>query len=174
MRTLAHRALKALLLVTTLFGFANSALAGDFDWLDSLTISANKNDGGFRTRLSARFHIGDAELKTVIRDSGGKADAYMVLRLAELSHQPREKVIKSYQRYRKSKAWGKLAKSLGIKPGSKEFHALKRGHDLGEWNRAKADNSRGDFRAQSDNTSFKHHNKARGGAQHNGKGGRPW
>jgi hypothetical protein len=26
--------------------------------------------------------------------------------------------------------WGVLAKSLGIKPGSKEFHALKRGQDL--------------------------------------------
>jgi len=30
----------------------------------------------------------------------------------------------------KAKGWGALAKSLGIKPGSKEFHALKNGHDL--------------------------------------------
>ena len=28
------------------------------------------------------------------------------------------------------KGWGNLAKTLGIKPGSREFHALKRGHDL--------------------------------------------
>jgi hypothetical protein len=38
-------------------------------------------------------------------------------------------VIEQY-RSSKGKGWGVLAKSLGIKPGSKEFHALKNGHDL--------------------------------------------
>jgi len=40
------------------------------------------------------------------------------------------------ERYRadKGKGWGVLAKSLGIKPGSKEFHALKRGHDIYDYN----------------------------------------
>ena len=36
------------------------------------------------------------------------------------------------ERYRsgKGKGWGALAQSLGIKPGSKEFHDLKRGSDM--------------------------------------------
>jgi hypothetical protein len=57
------------------------------------------------------------------------ADAYMVLRLGEMSGQPTDRVTERY-RSSKGQGWGNLAKSLGIKPGSKEFHALKRGHDL--------------------------------------------
>jgi hypothetical protein len=53
----------------------------------------------------------------------------MVLRLAEMSRQPADHVIAQY-RSGKGQGWGALAKSLGIKPGSQEFHALKRGHDL--------------------------------------------
>jgi len=145
------------------------AHAADFDWINSLSITASNNDGDFRSRLSLRFRIGDAELKTVIRDSGGRGDAYMVLRLAELSQLPRTKVVKVYQRYRKAKAWGKMAKALGIKPGSKEFHALKRGHDLGDWNQAskKHRDDHSKYFTQKPRTSVKHgggkaaHNKSR-------------
>lgn len=115
------------------FGLHGNAMAGDFDWLDALSISATKNGDVYHTRLALRFHMGETEVKTVVRNSGGEADAYMVLRLAEISHQPREKVITAYKRYGKRKAWGRLAKSLGIKPGSRAFHNLKRGHDLGPW-----------------------------------------
>jgi hypothetical protein len=38
-------------------------------------------------------------------------------------------VIDQY-RSDKGKGWGVLAKTLGIKPGSREFHALKDGHEL--------------------------------------------
>jgi len=40
--------------------------------------------------------------------------------------------LEKNQKYKsdKGQGWGALAKSLGIKPGSREFHALKRGHDL--------------------------------------------
>jgi hypothetical protein len=53
----------------------------------------------------------------------------MMLRLSEMSGKPVRTVEERY-RAGKGKGWGALAKSLGIKPGSKEFHALKRGHDL--------------------------------------------
>jgi len=49
----------------------------------------------------------------------------MVLRLAETSGRPANFVITQY-RSDKGKGWGALAKSLGIKPGSSEFHALKK------------------------------------------------
>jgi hypothetical protein len=38
-------------------------------------------------------------------------------------------VVDVYKKNR-GKGWGVIAKSLGIKPGSPEFHALKRGDDL--------------------------------------------
>ncbi len=108
---------------------SSTVLAGDFDWLRDLNIKAEADSSGFRAQLAARFKIGNAEINTVISNVERPADAYMVLRLGEISHQPTDYVIKQY-RAGKGKGWGVLAKSLGIKPGSREFHALKRGHDL--------------------------------------------
>ncbi len=108
---------------------SSSALAGDFDWLRDLNIRAEADPSGFRAELAARFKIGNAEINAVISNVERPADAYMVLRLGEMSQQPADYVIKQY-RSGKGQGWGVLAKSLGIKPGSREFHALKRGHDL--------------------------------------------
>ena len=77
--------------------------------------------GGRRKRLRV--------FNTVLSNVEKPADAYIVLRLGEMSRQPTDYVIKKYKSGM-GKGWGALAKSLGIKPGSKEFHALKRGHDL--------------------------------------------
>jgi hypothetical protein len=106
-----------------------AAIAGDFDWTKDFNIKAEANPSGFRARLAARFKIGDAEVKAVISNVKKPADAYIVFRLGEMSNQPTEKVIEKYKSGR-GKGWGALAKSLGIKPGSKEFHELKRNHDL--------------------------------------------
>ena len=62
----------------------------------------------------------------------------MVFRLGEMSGKPIEDVITKYKSG-KGKGWGSLAKSLGIKPGSAEFHSLKRGEDLYD-PKPKADN----------------------------------
>ena len=105
------------------------AVAGDFDWTKGFNIKAEADPSGFRARLAARFKIGDAEVKAVIGNVEKPADAYIVFRLGEMSNQPAEKVIEKYKSG-KGKGWGVLAKSLGIKPGSKEFHELKRNHDL--------------------------------------------
>ncbi len=109
--------------------FSSAVLAGDFDWMQDLNIRATTDPSGFRAQLGARFKIGNAEINAVIGNVEKPADAYMVLRLGEMSHQPPDYVIRQY-RSGKGKGWGVLAKSLGIKPGSREFHALKRGHDL--------------------------------------------
>lgn len=106
-----------------------TATAGDFAWLSELDIKARNDSSGFQARLATRFHIGDAEIRTVISNVDRPADAYMVLRLRELSRQPTVRVIDQYHAY-KNKGWGVMAKNLGIKPGSKAFHALKSGHDL--------------------------------------------
>lgn len=105
------------------------AAAGDFDWIKDLSIQAEADPSGFRARLGARFKIGDVEIKTVLSNVQEPADAYMVLRLGEMSKQPTDYVINQYKSA-KGKGWGALAKSLGIKPGSSDFKALKNGHDL--------------------------------------------
>jgi hypothetical protein len=88
------------------------AVAGDFDWLKDLSIRAEADPSGFRAELATRFTIGNT-----------------VLRLGEMSGKPTDYVIRQYKA-EKNKGWGALAQSLGIKPGSREFHALKSGGDL--------------------------------------------
>jgi hypothetical protein len=122
--------IKSLILVSIMqLAFSSVAVAGDFDWLSDLSIRAQADPSEFRTRLAARFNLGDIQIKAVLNNVEKLADAYIVLRLGEISRQPTDYVIERY-RSSKGKGWGALAKSLGIKPGSREFHALKRGHDL--------------------------------------------
>jgi len=105
------------------------AVAADFDWMGDLNSRAESDPGQFRSSLSERFNIEPARVKGVLDAVGAPADAYMVMRLAEMSGRPTDFVLNRY-RDDKKKGWGALAKSLGIKPGSQEFHALKQGHDL--------------------------------------------
>lgn len=122
--------LKILFVVSIMLLLVSSAaIAGDFDWLRDFNIKAEADSSGFKARLAVRFQIGNTEINTVLSNVEKPADAYIVLRLGEMSRQSTNDVIKKYKSG-KGKGWGALAKSLGIKPGSKEFHALKRGHDL--------------------------------------------
>jgi hypothetical protein len=123
------------------------AIAGDFDWIKDLNVQAEADPSGFRARLGVRFKIGDVEIKTVLSNVEKPADAYMVLRLGEMSKQPTDYVINQY-RSSKGKGWGALAKSLGIKPGSNEFHALKRGQDLYYNDRGKGKKAKGKGKKQ--------------------------
>lgn len=113
----------------TIVLIASVSSASDFDWARDLNIQAQANPSGFRARLATRFNIGDLQVKTVLSNFENPADAYITLRLGEISGRPTDYVIARY-RSGKKKGWGSLAKNLGIKPGSEEFHALKRGHDL--------------------------------------------
>ena len=123
---------KMLFMVSVMFLLVSSSavvVAGDFDWTRDFNIRAEADPSGFRARLAARFKIGDTQINAVFSSAERPADAYMVLRLGEMSAKPTGYVIEKY-RSGKGKGWGALAKSLGIKPGSKEFHALKRGNDI--------------------------------------------
>jgi len=123
---------KMLLTVSVVFLLASSSAvvaAGDFDWIQDFNIKAEADPSGFRARLAARFNIGDTQITAVLSNVERPADAYMVLRLGEMSAKPTDYVIEKYKTG-KGKGWGALAQSLGIKPGSKEFHALKRGSNF--------------------------------------------
>lgn len=108
---------------------ASAHAAQDFAWVNDFNIQAQADPTGFRARLATRFRIGDAEISAVIGNVANPADAYIVFRLGEMSGRPYDGVLREYKTS-KGKGWGVIAKSLGIKPGSKEFHALKRSQDL--------------------------------------------
>jgi hypothetical protein len=108
---------------------SSAAVAGDFDWIKDFNIKAEADPDGFRAQLAARFDIGGVQVDTVLGNVENPADAYMVLRLGEMSGQPTDHVVGTY-RSTKGRGWGSVAKSLGIKPGSKEFLALKNKDDL--------------------------------------------
>jgi hypothetical protein len=108
---------------------SSAAIASDFGWTRDFNIQAQADPSGFRARLATRFNLGDVQVKTVLSNFDSPADAYLMLRLGAMSGRSTDYVVEKY-RNNKGTGWGALAKSLGIKPGSEEFHALKRGHDL--------------------------------------------
>ncbi len=121
---------KAVIIMSMMvFVVSSFAYAGDFDWIKDFDIQAKLDPSGLKTRLGARFQVGDLKINTVLSNAEKPSDAYMMLRLGEISKQPVEKVVETYKA-QKEKGWGAMAKSLGIKPGSKAFHALKNGQDL--------------------------------------------
>jgi hypothetical protein len=113
------------------------AAAGDFDWVKDFNIRVQVDPTGFRAMMAARFQIGDAQITAVLGNVPTPADAYIVFRLGEMSRRPTDHVLREY-RTAKGKGWGVIAQSLGIKPGSPEFHALKKGQDLYTANEGKA------------------------------------
>ena len=107
--------------------FTRAAAADDLDsFLRSLNVQARVDSNGFSAKVSAQFGVPEARVKVVLSTVSEPADAFMVFQLGQMTGQPPEKVMEVY-RAQKGKGWGVIAKELGIKPGSAEFHALKNG-----------------------------------------------
>ena len=121
---------KYLLLTAVLqFTFTPVVMAGDYGWLKDMNVKAEADPSGFRARLRARFKINDIEVEAVLSNVNKPADAYMVLRMGEMSGYSTDFALNKYKA-NQGKGWGTVAKSMGIKPGSSEFHVLKQGQDL--------------------------------------------
>ena len=142
-----------------LFAAAPSLFADDFGWMRDFDIQAHADPSGVQARLATRFNIGDLQVKAVLSNFDNPSDAYIALRLGEMCGRPVDYVIDTYKA-NKGGGWGRIAKSLGIKPGSEEFHALKQGHDLQQDNARFADLYSSD----------EHGKNGKGKSQGNGKG----
>ena len=115
---------------------SSTAIASDFGWTRDFNIQAKADLPGFRARIAARFNLSDVHVIALRNIFASPADAYIMLRFGEmqgdLKKVSKEQGIEAVKKYRnnRGKGWDTLAKSLGLEPGSKEFLALKRDHDL--------------------------------------------
>jgi hypothetical protein len=100
-------------------------------FVSNLNVQAQTDLGGFKVRLSTQFGVPTARVDAVMASVKTPGDAYMCFRVGQVASKPVEVVTKEYQG-NKGKGWGVIAKNLGIKPGSKEFHELKKGNFNGD------------------------------------------
>ena len=91
--------------------------------LNEMNTNAKLNLTAFKSDLKLSFSITDAKLDQLFVKMQ-PAEVYYALEIAKLATKDIDVVVKSYET-NKSKGWGVIAKEMGIKPGSKEFHALK-------------------------------------------------
>lgn len=112
------------------FGFSQTITfnprTGDVDmdgFLKDISTSAKNDINAFINDATKTFNVAKDKVEGLIKvmDPG---DVFMTLQTAQIVNKPVEEVKDAYVKA-KDKGWGEIAKDLGIKPGSKEFHALK-------------------------------------------------
>lgn len=127
--------MKKLLLVASLSlctfiqaqNFSLSAKSGDVELdasLKDINTKAKVDLPLFKKDLSIEFNIGENKIDNMLAMQLSPADVYMSLQVADFVKKDPEVVVESYK-VNKTKGWGAIAKDMGIKPGSAEFHALK-------------------------------------------------
>jgi hypothetical protein len=116
----------ALTLVFLSMGLAGPAHADLESFLRRVDAQAREDLGRFSVKLSTQFGIPVPKVDEIIKRVPAPADAFMVLQLGQMTGKPPDSVVRTYESNR-GRGWGAVAKELGIKPGSPEFHALKRG-----------------------------------------------
>jgi len=122
--------MKSKLLAAVLFlpvaGFAAGARADLDGFLRNVNIQARTDMRSFSVRVAAQFGIPEAQVVAIVNRVDSPADVFMVFQIGHWTGRPHEEVIGTYNAS-KGKGWGVIARRLGIKPGSAEFHALRRG-----------------------------------------------
>ena len=104
-----------------------AALASDLtDFVRKLDAKAKADLSGFKASLRAEFPVPGGTIELALSNADSPADAYMMLKVGEVSGRPVQEVVDVYKA-NPNRGWGYIAKQMGIKPGSAEFHALKGG-----------------------------------------------
>ena len=93
--------------------------------LSSINADARLDFGAFKTNLTLSYDISEKKIDYLnISVKMEPAEIYFALELSKLSGRSIDQVVEIYE-VNKDKGWGFIAKQLGIKPGSPEFHNLK-------------------------------------------------
>jgi hypothetical protein len=88
---------------------------------------AKSNFEWWKKDMSSRSGVSESKITNWSVEFGFKGgDIYLVIEISKITRRPVDEVAIVYRNNR-AKGWGAIAKELGIKPGSPEFHALKKG-----------------------------------------------
>ena len=94
--------------------------------LSSINADARLDFGAFKSNLTISYNIAERKIDHLSVSVGMEpAEIYFALELSNISGQSIDRVVEIYK-VDKDKGWGFIAKELGIKPGSSEFHNLKK------------------------------------------------
>lgn len=131
-------------MLLSFLSFGQEYRTGDADLdasLKKVQAEAQLNLSAFKKDISTRYKVVAEKVENCFKAGMDAADAVMAFEIAGLTKKPIEDVITVYKTS-KSKGWGAMAKELGIKPGSAEFHALK-GNAKGKSAPKKTDSQKG-------------------------------
>lgn len=103
------------------FNIGNAEMETD---LNEINANAKLDLGKFKADLSLTFGAPKPKVDAVFALNIEPAEAFLIFQIGQIANQPVDNVIASYKK-NKGKGWGVIAKEMGIKPGSAEFHALK-------------------------------------------------
>lgn len=78
----------------------------------------------FNNDLLNTYKIPLAKIEELLKEKMEPVEVLLSAQIASISKKPLEQVVSCYKE-NKTKGWGYIAKEMGIKPGSPEFHALK-------------------------------------------------
>ena len=126
--------------LATLLGFGNASAqdytfgwdprSGDV-WVDNWLGDMNRYGSRYRDPFvdeMVRYHGAPRDLVTdlLVNRHWAPGDVYYACALASVIGRPCRYVVDTWERDH-GQGWGNVAKNLGIKPGSAEFHRLKKG-----------------------------------------------
>lgn len=104
-----------------------TATVGDLEMDNMLTDIHNKaikDITSFKNDVVTVFNLTNSRIDAALKLLA-PGDLYMAAQISVSVNKPFEEVVQTYQANKK-KGWGAIAKDLGIKPGSAEFHAMKK------------------------------------------------
>ncbi len=93
--------------------------------LNEINARANLDFGAFKTDLCINYDISEKKIEFMHGSlEMAPGEIYVALEISKISKVPINRVINVYKSH-KDHGWGYIAKEVGIKPGSPEFHQLK-------------------------------------------------
>lgn len=97
-------------------------------WLGDINRYGNRYQQPFVDEM-VRYYGAPRDLVTalLLERDWAPGDVYYACAIAQVLGRPCRYVVDEWERHDRGEGWGALAQRLGIKPGSAEFHRLKRG-----------------------------------------------
>lgn len=93
-------------------------------FLKDINTEAKKDISTFTNNVVTKFNLIKSDVEKLLKDML-PGDVYMAAQVASTIGKPVTEVSTAYNK-NKEKGWGAIAKEMGIKPGSPEFHKLKK------------------------------------------------